>query len=188
MPIYDIIERIFSSYRARSIAALQLKPHERVLIVGAGTGLDLPHLSTEQAAIAAIDLTPAMVNKLKRKAKKLNLAVEAQVMNAQQLDFKDESFDAVILHLIVAVVPDPVQCLQEVARVLKPEGRFTMMDKFITAGQKPSLYRRSLNLVTRVLFTDINRDVDILLAQVPLEKQVDEPLFSIFRLVQGIRP
>ncbi|MEM9983369.1 MAG: methyltransferase domain-containing protein, partial [Bacteroidota bacterium] len=186
-PIYDIIERIFSPYRARSIAALQLKPDEQVLIVGAGTGLDLPHLSTQQMSISAIDLTPAMIGKLKKKAKKLDLSVEAKVMNAQQLDFKDQSFDAVILHLIVAVVPDPVQCLQEVARVLKPEGRFTIMDKFITVGRKPPLYRRLLNLITRVLFTDINRDIDVLLTQVPLEKQTDEPLFSIFRLIQGVR-
>jgi SAM-dependent methyltransferase len=130
----------------RSIALLALHPGERVLIVGAGTGLDLPYLP-RGVAITAVDLTPAMVEQTRHRAASLGLAVEADVMDAQRLAFPPASFDAVILHLVVAVVPDPVACLSEAARVLVPGGRAVVFDKFVPEGQRPSRRRRLANLV-----------------------------------------
>ena len=78
-------------------------------IVGAGTGLDLP-LLCPGLQLTAVDLTPAMIRRLTKRAARLELPIDARVMDAHELEFADGSFDVVILHLILAVVPDPVKC------------------------------------------------------------------------------
>ena len=51
------------------------------------------------------------------------------------------AFDAVVLHLILAVIPDPVRCLQEAARALRPGGRMVVFDKFVRGGRVPLALR-----------------------------------------------
>ena len=159
LPIYDLIaDRIFRKYRKRSVELLQAKPEDAILILGAGTGLDLPYLQN-YTNLTAIDITPGMITKLQERAEKLRIPVDARVMNGQQLEFADNSFDAVIAHLILAVIPDPVACIKEVERVLKPGGTVMVFDKFLPDGQKPTIVRRFFNQIASTLFSDINRSI-----------------------------
>lgn len=162
-PIYDLVAGGFRPQRRRSLSLLDLQPGESVLLLGAGTGEDLPFLPAG-AAVTAIDITPAMVERVRRRASCLGLAVDARVMDGQRLAFPDASFDAVVLHLILAVIPDPVACIREVARVLKPGGRVVVFDKFLPDGARPSFWRRAFNVVANLLFTDVTRRLGPLLA------------------------
>jgi phosphatidylethanolamine/phosphatidyl-N-methylethanolamine N-methyltransferase len=170
-PLYDLMAR-FGRQRQRSIGLLGLQPGERVLLVGAGTGADLP-LIPKGVSVLATDLTPAM---LARAEPRVRPGIELRVMDGQALDLPDESFDAVILHLILAVIPDPVACLREAARVLKPDGRIAVFDKFLPDGARPTLPRRIVNAVSRTLFTDINRRMGDILSRsgAPLRVERDE--------------
>lgn len=150
-PIYDAFIS-FEPQRRRALELLELKAGERVLIVGCGTGLDLPLLPAG-LDVTAIDLTPAMVRRARERAP----GIDIRVMDAQRLEFPDAMFDAAVLHLIVAVVPDPLACMREAARVLKAGGRVSVFDKF--ARGKPSFLRRALNVATRAFGTDINRNL-----------------------------
>jgi phosphatidylethanolamine/phosphatidyl-N-methylethanolamine N-methyltransferase len=154
-PLYDGIAR-FGAQRRRSVELLALKPGERVLIVGAGTGADLPFIP-QDVEIVAGDITPAMVKRIRERSQRLGRTVVAEVMDGQKLPLPDHGFDAVILHLIVAVIPDPVACLRETARVLQPGGRAVVFDKFAPDARGPSFARRALNLLTNTLFSDITR-------------------------------
>ncbi|OKL40562.1 phosphatidylethanolamine N-methyltransferase [Pontibacter flavimaris] len=186
LPIYDFIaDRIFRKYRQRSVQLLEAKPNNAILILGAGTGLDLPYLQG-YTNLTAIDITPGMVSKLKQRADELQIPVNAQVMNGQQLAFPNASFDAVILHLILAVIPDPVACIKEVERVLKPGGTVMVFDKFLADGQKPSILRRLLNQVASTLFSDINRSIGNIVRHTSLSIELNEPaaLKGTFRIVR----
>lgn len=171
-PIYDWIAA-FPTYRRRSVDMLGLVPGEDVLIVGAGTGADLPHLPTT-VNVTAIDLTPAMLNRLRDRAQALGRSVDARVMDGQALDLPGAQFDAVILHLILAVIPDPVACIREVERVLKPGGRVVIFDKFVPDADEPGLGRRITNVVTNLLFSDITRKLGPIIAHTNLAVEREE--------------
>jgi phosphatidylethanolamine/phosphatidyl-N-methylethanolamine N-methyltransferase len=181
-PFYDWVA-LFRGQRRRSIELLDLRPGERVLLVGAGTGADLPFLPAGVLALAT-DLTPAMLERARPRAR---AGIELRVMDGQQLDLPDAAFDAVILHLILAVIPDPAACLREAARVLRPGGRIAVFDKFLPDEARPGLPRRAANLLSNALFTDINRRMgDILRASgAPLRAERDEPalLGGTFRIL-----
>jgi phosphatidylethanolamine/phosphatidyl-N-methylethanolamine N-methyltransferase len=168
---YDRVVR-FGRQRRRAIERLALQPGERVLVVGAGTGADLPYLPPDTAVLAT-DLTPAMLARARPKA---GTGVELRVMDGQALELPDASFDAVLLHLILAVIPDPVACLRESARVLRPGGRISVFDKFVASGRRPSLGRRLANVPARLLATDLTRVLEEILAAsgAPLEIESDE--------------
>ncbi|MDX5420105.1 MAG: methyltransferase domain-containing protein [Hymenobacteraceae bacterium] len=186
LPIYDFIaDRIFRKYRRRSVELLEAKASDRILLLGAGTGLDLPYLQG-YTHLTAIDITPGMISRLKARAEGLGITVDARVMNGQELVFPSASFDAVILHLILAVIPDPVACIKEVERVLKPGGTVMVFDKFLPEGQKPSLLRRLLNQVAGTLFSDINRSIGNIIRHTSLQMELNEPaaLRGTFRLVR----
>lgn len=129
-PVYDAaIAAATRAARVRSLAALPDEP-ATVLLSGVGTGLDLPQLPP-QHRYTGIDLTPAMLRRAQPRAAALDFCYVQG--DAQCLPFADGSFDAAILHLILAVVPDPVACLGEAARVLKPGGWLLWTDFRITS-------------------------------------------------------
>lgn len=161
-PGYDRPLRLLLKKRRRSIELADLTAGERVLLVGAGTGLDL-ELMVHGLRLTAIDLTPAMLAILRRRAGRLGIQVDARVMDAQAMDFPDDSFDVAILHLILSVVPDPVRCVREVARVLRPGGRAMIFDKLIDDKMKPSRAFRVINPLLSLLGTEIIRQLGPLL-------------------------
>lgn len=176
-PFYDVVARRLTSGRRRALELLNVQPGERVLIDGCGTGLDLELLPRE-ARISAIDLTPSMVAKTSERAASLSMSVDARAMDAARLEFPDATFDVVLLHLVLAVVPDPESMAREAARVLRPGGRVSIFDKFLPDEGRASLLRRGVNLAANVVATNINRRLGPILAEAGLTLTREEP--SVF--------
>jgi phosphatidylethanolamine/phosphatidyl-N-methylethanolamine N-methyltransferase len=120
-PFYDILVGYFTSTRKKSIQLLAIEPGNKVLLLGAGTCLDL-NMIPKGCEITAIDITPAMIEKIKKRNQKLNHDLKTIVMDGQKLEFSDNLFDKIILHFVLAVIPDPVSCIKEAERVLKLGG------------------------------------------------------------------
>ncbi len=163
-PFYDrlIGLRPFVLARRNAIDLLNLRAGDRVLIVGIGTGPDLPFLP-DDTDVVGVDLSRAMLHRAVGKLGAAPLHTQLVAADAMALPFRNRSFDAVILNLILSVVPDAPACLCEVSRVSRPEARIVVFDKFLNA-QRPPLWRRAANLLTRLFGTDINRRIDALLA------------------------
>jgi phosphatidylethanolamine/phosphatidyl-N-methylethanolamine N-methyltransferase len=190
-PAYDAVVGAAGLNTARrlSIDRLRLASANRVLVVGAGTGLDLDFLPPN-VHVTAIDVTPAMLKHLDRRAAGTGRSVTAHIMDARQLAFPDSSFDAVVMHLILAVMPEPERGLREAVRVLKPGGRIAVFDKFLRDEERPSLKRRLLNALAKPLFSDLNRRLGPLIAGTPLVIERDEPVAfgGTYRVVTLMNP
>lgn len=151
-PFYDaLLTAATCGARRRSLAALAGHPPRNVLLLGVGTGLDLPHLPAQHRYVG-LDLTAAMLMRARRRTAGLHFA--ALRGDAQRLPFHDASFDVAVLHLILAVVPAPALCLAEAARVVKPGGLLLIFDKFLRRGEAG--WKRVLNPLTRHVATRLD--------------------------------
>jgi len=176
-PLYDtFVQRLgfMERGRRRALEMAQLRAGERVLIVAAGTGLDLPLLPSG-VNVVAIDISPAMLTRCTARAAAHAMRVQPAVMDAARLGFARASFDCVLLHLAIAVVPDPFGTMREVARVLAPGGRVSVFDKFLPDGTVASPLRRAAGALARFVATDLNRQLGPLLATGGLTLRALEP-------------
>jgi ubiquinone/menaquinone biosynthesis C-methylase UbiE len=189
-PWYDLaIERATCSARAASLARLVPCRDRDLLLCGAGSGLDLPHLPPEPS-VTALDLTPAMLSRARRRAERCGRPVFFVVGDVTELPFAAASFDAVVLHLILAVVPRPERALAEALRVLRPGGHLLIFDKFLRPGERAPL-RRIANLFLAPLLTRTDVVFEEVLSAVPgLRLLEDRPalLGGWFRFITLERP
>ena len=182
-PLYDFVVAPLRRARRRSLDVLSLGAGEQVLLVGAGTGEDLPFIP-EGVFTVATDFTPAMLRRARHKGRDSD---HFAVMDGHSLALRGGTFDAVVLHLILAVIPDPARCLAEACRVVRPGGRIAIFDKFVVDGGKASWGRRLLNGVTRPIATDITRRLDDIIGDsgVRVSITLDEPAVAgRFRIVR----
>ena len=182
-PFYDAaIDRATRAARKHSLSALPAAPG-RILLAGVGTGLDLPHLPPQHHYVG-VDLTEAMLRRARPRAGKADFS--GVIGDAQRLPFADASFDHAVLHLILAVVPQPADCLREVARVLRPGGTALVFDKFLRRGQ-PAVLRRLANPLVRRVATRLDVVFEEVLAHTPaLQLEHDQPALAggWFRMIR----
>lgn len=182
-PFYDAaIERATRASRKRSLSALGEVPG-RVLLAGVGTGLDLPHLPPTHHYVG-LDLNQAMLRRALPRVG--NIEFMPIQGDAQHLPLADNSFDAAVLHLILAVVPEPARCFSEIARVVKPGGQVLVFDKFLRRGQT-ALVRRLVNPLVRRIATRLDVVFEDLLAEAPgLVLEHDQPALvgGWFRMIR----
>jgi phosphatidylethanolamine/phosphatidyl-N-methylethanolamine N-methyltransferase len=106
--------------------------------------------------------------------------------DAQHLPFAAASFDCAVLHLILAVVPEPALCFAEIARVVRPSGQVLVFDKFLRRGQ-PALLRRLINPLVRRVATRLDVVFEDLLPAAPeLALEHDQPALAggWFRMIR----
>jgi len=101
-----------------------------VLEVGVGTGISLP-LYGPNVRIFGTDISEAMLRKANERVAELHLKnVEGlAVMDAEKLEFPDNSFDVVMAQYVVTAVPNPEVALDEFARVLRPGGELIILTR-----------------------------------------------------------
>lgn len=166
-PVYDWVAKPLERGRERAIERLDLQDGDRVLILGCGPGSDLEYLPAG-VTVTAVDVTPAMIRRTNARADELGVEVDARVGDARNLEFEDDAFDAVLLHLVLSVVPDADSVATETDRVLAPDGRVSIYDKFVPAGESASLLRRAVNPAARFLFSDLTKRLEPLLSETSL--------------------
>lgn len=161
-PFYDaFLTAATRGARKRSLAALAEGPPGDVLVMGIGTGLDLPYLPVCHRYVG-IDLTAAMLARARPRVAGLRFSLLRG--DVQRLPFRDASFDVAVLHLIIAVVPAPTLCLAEAVRVVKPGGQLLIFDKFLRRGEGG--WKRAANLLTRHVATRLDVVLDDVLESV----------------------
>ena len=137
--------------RAASLEAAE-RIGGRILEVGVGTGISLPDYSKSNR-VFGIDISDPMLDKARQRVRELGLHnVEGiEVMDAQQLQFPDNSFDVVVAQYVVTAVPDPEAALDEFARVLKPGGEIVLLSRVgAEAGLRRTIERLLMPVTTHL--------------------------------------
>jgi phosphatidylethanolamine/phosphatidyl-N-methylethanolamine N-methyltransferase len=151
-PVYDLVfGGLFDRGRHAAIAASG-RIGGRILDVGVGTGIALPHYAPT-ATVVGVDLSEAMLRRAQARVAALGLRnVEGlAVMDAERLAFPDASFDVVVAQYVVNTVPHPEATLDEFARVLKPGGEMVLLNRVgAEAGPRRTVERWLMPLVGRL--------------------------------------
>jgi len=128
-PIYDLVfGKVFDHGRQSTIAEAD-RIGGRVLDVGVGTGLSLSDYS-RTTKLCGVDISEPMLRRAHQRVRELKLSnVETlAVMDAKNLAFAPDSFDAVVAQYVITAVPDPEATLDDFVRVLKPGGELILVN------------------------------------------------------------
>jgi phosphatidylethanolamine/phosphatidyl-N-methylethanolamine N-methyltransferase len=122
---------VFHPGRKEAVRIANDRPAQRILEVGVGTGLSLPHFRSD-SRVTGIDVSVEMLAQAKRRTERMRLAhVEGlHLMDAENLGFADNSFDAVLALYVASVVPDPARFAAEMRRVCIPGGTIVVVNHF----------------------------------------------------------
>jgi len=129
---YDLVfGPIFHPGRRAAVEVANNRPNQRILEVGVGTGLSLPHFRAD-ARVTGIDVSKEMLDKARRRVERNGLKqVEALLeMDAEAMSFEDDGFDAVLALYVASVVPNPARFAAEMRRVCRPGGTIVIVNHF----------------------------------------------------------
>ena len=145
--------------RVDAIERMGIKPGDRVLEVGVGTGINTA-LYPSDCAVTGIDFSGPMLEKAHdRIARKGVRNVRLMQMDAQNMTFADDSFDIVYAPYVISVVPDPVAVTREMFRVCRPGGKIIILNHFRSKSRLGSWLEKVIAPFT--LYLGFKSDLDL---------------------------
>ena len=186
-PIYDriesLMERRFHPWRER---LWQFVRDPQVLEVGVGTGKNI-EFWPRNCKITAIDLTPGMLDIALERAKRLERQDnDLRLGDVQHLNFSEGAFDSVVATFVFCSVPDPVQGLREIGRVVHGEGQILLLEHVrIDRPVIGKLMDILEPLIVRLNGANINRRTieNVRLAGLHIERVEDLDNMGMFKLI-----
>lgn len=131
--------------------------NSRTLEVGVGTGKNMAYYPPG-ARVTAVDLSERMLERARRRARRLGVEVELRPMDVQGLEFPDREFDTVVATFVFCSVPAPVEGLRELGRVTRPKGDIWLLEHVRVNRPVVGGLMDAFNpLVVRVMGANINR-------------------------------
>ena len=138
--------------RKAIIEKMHCRPGERILEVGVGTGLSLP-LYPPGVHVTGIDISREMLARARVRKARLHLdrVTALRLMDAESMQFPDDSFDKVVAMYVVSVAPHPARLVSEMRRVCRPGGELFIVNHFQHANPVVSGLERLFAPLSRLM-------------------------------------
>ena len=154
--------------RLVALEGMGLRPGDRVLEVGVGTGINAP-LYPRNCQVTGIDFSAKMLEKAHERVERKGLRnVRLMEMDAANLSFPDNSFDVVYAPYVISVVPDPVRVVGEMRRVCRPGGKIIVLNHFRSPNPLLAKVERAISPFTVHIGFKSDLDLPGFLAQADL--------------------
>jgi phosphatidylethanolamine/phosphatidyl-N-methylethanolamine N-methyltransferase len=155
--------------RVDAIDRMGIRPGDRVLEVGVGTGINAS-LYPSYCSVTGVDFSSSMLEKAReRVARKGVRNVRLLEMDAANMKFADDSFDIVYAPYVISVVPDPVAVTREMHRVCRPGGRIVILNHFRSKARFGAWLERIIAPFTLYLGFKSDLDLPAFLVQADLK-------------------
>lgn len=185
-PLYDKIESLMEGrFRPWRRKLWQSVRGPEVLEVGVGTGKNIEYWPAN-TEVTAIDLTPGMLAIARQRAISLKWDADLRLGDVQSLEFPSASFDTVVATFVFCSVPDPVQGLREVGRVVRPDGQILLLEHVrIDRPVVGALMDLVTPLVVRINGANINRRTveNVHAAGLHIDRVEDLDSMGMFKLI-----
>jgi ubiquinone/menaquinone biosynthesis C-methylase UbiE len=129
-PLYDVLDKAYEVSWKRHLRNLVFRGASgRILDAGAGTGCNMPFYPAGAETIA-VDNSPSMLMRARKRAAKLGRNVDIRVMDLIRTSFPDNHFDTIAATFVFCVLPEELQkpVLTEMRRICKPDGTIRILD------------------------------------------------------------
>jgi phosphatidylethanolamine/phosphatidyl-N-methylethanolamine N-methyltransferase len=154
--------------RVQAIQRMGIRPGDRVLEVGVGTGINAS-LYTRDCTVTGIDLSGPMLEKARDRIERKGIRnVRLLEMDAADLKFADETFDIVYAPYLISVVPDPVAVAREMRRVCRAGGRIVFLNHFRSRNPVLASIERAISPFTVHIGFKSDLDLPAFVAQAGL--------------------
>lgn len=152
----------------------ELIPRARgvVLEVGIGSGLNLPFYSTDASRIYGVDPSPEILKLARKRVEASAVPVELFPQSAEEpLPLADESVDTVVVTWSLCSIPDPLEALRQVRRVLRPSGQLLFVEHGLAPDDGVSAWQNRINPIWRRIAggCNVNRPIDELIRSAGFE-------------------
>ena len=137
-----------------------------VLEIGVGSGLNMAHYDKAKVTkIIGLDPSLQMQAKAKKRIADAGLEVELIGLSAEKIPLDDESVDTVLVTYTLCTIPEPVSALQEMNRVLKPDGKLIFSEHGRAPDEKVRRWQDRLTPYWKKFCggCHLNRDIPALL-------------------------
>lgn len=176
---YPLVDVILKPQKRVLFNEINNLPEGKLLEIGVGNGAHLGRYIKHE--VTGIDTSAAMLETARKNSLRDTMLME---MDGEALLFEDLTFDYVVLSHVIAVVDDPERLLQEVHRVLKPQGRVLILNHFTPQNWLSYIDRGFGTIAKHLHFKSVFHLHDLrAIHRFTLEKEISIGMASYFKLM-----
>lgn len=130
--------------------SLLAQAHGKILEIGIGTGLNLPHYPAAVNHLTTVDVNPSMGKIAQQRAAQAGITIAHHTVSGESLPMADNSFDCVVSTWTLCSIPQVEQAVAEIYRVLKSGGQFLLIEHGLSHEPNIQTWQNRLTPIQKI--------------------------------------